>query len=164
MIENNIDENIELKVLDDLLRTLLVSNSFKYSKIINETIDRCDFLKNVQTYIFESALLKLSKDCYVLETNIVINYPIQSHFNISFEGIVFIKNGGYEKQYQQTQQKEIEFYEMMNRQSALESKNTLFQAQLVVLTYLIAFGTLVAAIYYLLEVLAFLGVLQTQKA
>ena len=35
MIENNIDENIELKVLDELLTTLLVSNSFKYSKIIN---------------------------------------------------------------------------------------------------------------------------------
>lgn len=157
------NDNTELKILDELLRTLLVSNSLKYKNIINKTIDRCKFLNEVETYTFESALLKLSKDGYVLETNKVINYPLQSDFNISFEGIVFIKDDGYEKQSQRTRQKEIEVSEIASRQSALELKNTRLQAQLVVLTCLISFGTLLSAIYYLLEILAFFGLLQSQK-
>jgi len=157
------NDNKELKILDELLTTLLVSNSVKHDKIINETIYRCQYLENVEQYTFQMALLKLSKDDYVMLTNINVNEPIKSDFRISFEGIVFNKNGGYEKQNKKNLQMETEVSEIEKRQSALESKNTSLQYQLVVLTYLIAFGTLLSSIYYLLEVLAFFGVLQSKK-
>ena len=159
----NMIDNIELKILDELLRTLLVSNSVKYDKIINETIDRCEFLKDVEKYIFESALLKLSKDSYVFETNKYINEPLKSDFNISFEGIVFIKNGGYRQEALVAQRKE-DAYALLNVEQKLHASSLLrVNERLASLTWIIAIGTGIAAAYYLLEILVFFGFLQSQK-
>ncbi|MBA0883599.1 hypothetical protein [Flavobacterium undicola] len=156
-------DNTELKILDEILKTLSISDSVKWFEIMNETLDRCEFLKDVDHFTFQVALLKLVKDDYVIETNKDIDNPKKTHYNISFEGLFFIKNGGYENQNLKSHQVEMEVVEMKKMQSLLEAKNASLQVQLVVLTYLIAFGTLVAAIYYLLEVLAFLGVCQSKK-
>jgi len=157
------NDNTELKILDELLKTLSISNSVKWFEIINETLDRCDFLTNVDHFTFQVALLKLVKDDYVIETNKDIDNPKKTHYNISFEGLFFIKIGGYGQERLEVQIKE-DAYELLNaEQKIYASSLLLLNRRLVFLTWIIAFGTSLAAIYYLLEILAFLGVLQSQK-
>lgn len=144
-------ENIELKILDELLRTLLISNSIKWDKIMNETIDRCQYFENVEQYTFQMALLKLSKDDYVMITNKNVNEPIKSDFRISFEGIVFIKNGGYITQLDKNQMQQ-------NLNDFLKSQQTRHSKILVRLNYWLVFGAILVAIDSIMNILHFFGV------
>jgi len=144
-------DNTELKILDELLKTLSNSNSVKWFEIMNETLDRCEFLKDVDHFTFQVALLKLVKDEYVIETNKDIDNPKKTHYNISFEGLFFIKKGGYDQALLEVQRKENAYADLVTEQRKQS-------ASLVVLNRWVVFGAIVVAIDSTLNILRFFDV------
>ena len=148
-----------IKILDELLKHLTETEHTEFGRIRNETIEKSEFLKDIGNSTLHSALLKLVKDGYVNQTSKhstdqLFNTPRTDHYyKISFEGLVFIDSGGYENQNRENQRIENWNNEMTERQNALESKQSRNQGQLVVLTWIIAIGTLIAGVYYFLEIL-----------
>lgn len=160
-------ENI--KILDELLKYLEITDFRTFAEMRNDANKKSEFLKDIDNFIFKSALLKLVKDGYVIEYSETITDRIfggektNYSYDISFEGIFFIKNGGYENEYQKNQIQQIEYSDLQKKQSDLELKQLKIQSQLVLLTLIVALGTLIAGLYYILEILAFFGVLISQK-
>ncbi|MCD8423649.1 hypothetical protein [Tenacibaculum finnmarkense] len=146
-----------IKILDELLKYMTETNHDKFNQIRHDVNDKSDFLKDVDNPTLHSALLKLVKDGYVnreSEDSIdpLFKTPRTDYFyKISFEGLVFIKNGGYHNYYEKTRMKE-------NELSDLKSQQSRHSTHLVFLTWLIALGTLIAGVYYILEILKTLGV------
>ncbi len=157
--------NEEFKILDGILRYLLKNGNKSFTYIKEDSQLKSEFAVDIDNNTLASAFVKLVKDKYVNINEQTIGLKMDNsprninYYNISFEGIIFIKNDGYEKEHQNNQKIEIESAEMKKRQFLLEEKHSSIQFQLLVLTWVIAIGTSVAAIYYLLEVLKFLGVL-----
>lgn len=160
-------ENI--KILDELIKYLKVTKFRTFVEIRNDANEKSNFLKDIDNFIFKSAVLKFVKDGYVIEyseitTDRIFGGQITNYsYDISFEGIFFIKNGGYENGYQKNQKQQIEYSELKKKQSLLEEKQVSNQFQIVVLTWIIALGTIIAGVYYILEIFAFFGILQSQK-
>ena len=148
-----------IKILDELLKYLKETEHNQFVYIRNDVNDKSEFLKYIGNSTLHSALLKLVKDGYVNQesehtTDQIFNKPRTNHYyKISFEGLVFIDCGGYENQIRENQKIETSRNEMIERQNALEEKQGRNQTQLVVLTWLIALGTLIAGVYYFLEIL-----------
>ena len=160
-------ENIN--ILDALLKYLEITNFRTFAEMRNDANEKSEFLKDIDNFIFKSALLKLVKDGYAIEYSETTTDRIfggektNYYFDISFEGIFFIKNGGYENEFQKNQKQQIEYSSLQKKQSLLEQKQLKIQSQLVLLTLIVALGTLIAGLYYILEILAFFGVLISQK-
>jgi hypothetical protein len=169
----NIFKNIlkmdNIKILDEVLKYLIITEFRTFAEMRNDANEKSDFLKDIDNFIFKSALLKLVKDGYVIEysenkIDEIFNTPRTNYYyDISFEGIIFINAGGYENEYQKNQMQKIEYFELKKKQSLLEEKQLKTQFQLVLLTLIVALGTLIAGLYYILEILAFFGVLTSQK-
>lgn len=158
-----------IKILDDLLKYLVETEYNEFAYIRNDVNDKSEFLKNIDNRTLHSALLKLVKYGYVNQesektTDRLFNTPRTDHYyRISFEGLVFIKNGGYENEFHKSQSIESLKNEMIQRQNDLEEKQSRNQTQLVVLTWVIALGTLIAGVYYFLEILGFFGTFSCDK-
>lgn len=150
---------MELEILDALLKYLKDTNHNTFQHIKSDVKNKSAFLKDIDDKILYSALLKLVKDDYVYEDFQKIGSLSGNVYNISFEGIFFINNGGYEKEHQNNQKAEIESAELKKRQFLLEEKHSSIQGQIVFLTLIIAIGTLIPAVYYIIEILKFFGVL-----
>ncbi len=74
------------------------------------------------------------------------------HFEITFKGKMFIQEGGYEGHYLKLASESI-------RLGKLDENQKSTNENMVFLTRVVAFGTTVAAIYYLLEVLKYFCVI-----
>lgn len=164
-------ENTQLKILDELLEYLLTTELNRLEELRNDTIKKSEFLKSVNNFTFNSALKKLSKDGYVIEKYkkiVTQKSNIQKtntyyYYDISFDSMFFIKNGGYRQEALVAQRKEDE-YVLVNAEQKLHASSLLrANEKLAFLTWIIAIGTGIAAIYYLLEILAFFGVCQSEK-
>lgn len=147
----------QIKILDELLKYLDKTEFTTFAKMRNDANKKSKFLKDIDNFIFKSALLKLVKDGYVLEYSEnttdrifdgqIINYS----YNISFEGIFFIKNGGYAKQNSENLKKETEYENIQT-----EQRN---QASAIVrLNRWLVFGAIVVAADSILNILHFFGV------
>lgn len=158
-----------IKILDELLKYLSITEHTQFVYIRNDINNKSEYLKDIDNFTLHSALIKLEKDGYVNteskdSIDPLFKSPRKDHYyKISFEGLVFIKNGGYESEYQKNQKEQIEYSELKKKQSLLEEKQVSNQFQIVVLTWIIALGTLIAGLYYILEILEFFGVLTSQK-
>ena len=153
-----------IKILDELLKYLTETEYNKWIGIRNDTLKKSDFLKDIGNSTLHSALLKLVKDEYVNQdsentTNQIFNTPRTNHYyKISFEGLVFIKNGGYQNQNDEIQRKQNELSDLKSQQSAHSISLVRLNRWLVILTWVIAIGTFVAGIYYLIEILKAFGI------
>lgn len=158
---------MELEILDAILKYILKNGNNSFGFIKKDDKLKSTFSQEVENNTLASAFIKLEKDGYInsylkkVGLNLDNTPRTVDYYNISFEGIFFIKNGGYEKELQKNQKAEIEFVELKKRQFLLEEKHSSIQCQLLFLTWVIAIGTFVAAIYYLIEVLKFFGVLNS---
>lgn len=157
--------NKELEILDGILKYLLNNGNKTFSFIKDDENLKSAFSHKVENNTLESAFVKLVKDGYVNVNeqtrgmNMNKTPYVVECYNISFEGIFFINNGGYEKEHQNNQKAEIESAELKKRQFLLEEKHSSIQGQIVFLTLVIAIGTLIPAVYYIIEILKFFGVL-----
>jgi hypothetical protein len=148
---------MELKILDELLKYLLITKYSEFAYMKNDANKNSEFLKDVENSTFHSALLKLVKDGYVNEnsentTDRIFNTPRTNYFyNISFEGMFFINNGGYAKQNAETLKKETEYENVQAEQRKQASA-------LVRLNRWLVFGAIVVAIDSILNILHFFGV------
>lgn len=96
-------------------------------------------------------LMKLIKDGFVNSEKKLprkIEGPLitEKHYSITFEGVIFAKEGAYANALSQK-----------NRLLEIESGNRENARHTLYLTLTIAFGTLAAAIYYLIEILKLFG-------
>ena len=99
-----------------------------------------------EKHYFERAILMIEKDGYVFSKDKSIPSGSRTTFYISFEGLVFLEQGGYRGEYERNLSEAA-------RLASLESRQAQAERNLLILNSLIAFGTLVAAVYYVLEIL-----------
>ncbi|MEO8254574.1 MAG: hypothetical protein ABI554_09330 [Flavobacterium sp.] len=148
---------MELKILDELLKYLSITEHNTFAYIKNDANEKSEFLKDIDNSTFHSALLKLVKDGYVNQdsenaTDRIFNTPKVNHYyNISFEGMFFIKKGGYHQAFLETQRKENAYVDLQNEQRRQS-------ASLVMLNRWVVFGAIVVAIDSILNILHFFGV------
>jgi hypothetical protein len=148
---------MELKILDELLKYLLITEYCEFAFMKNDANKNSEFLKDIESPTFHSALLKLVKDGYVNEssqntTDEIFNTPRTNYFyQISFEGMFFIKNGGYAKQNSENLKKETEY-------ESIQSEQRKQASALVRLNRWLVFGAIVVAIDSVLNILNFFGV------
>ncbi len=143
-----------IKILDELLKYLEITEFRTFAEMKNDANDKSVFLKDIDNFIFKSALLKLVKDGYVIKyientTDKIFNTPqINNYYDISFEGLFFINNGGYEKQNAENLKKETEYENIQIEQRKQAS-------DLVRLNRWLVFGAIVVAIDSVLNILHF---------
>ena len=148
-----------IKILDELLKYLVKTEHDQFAYIRNDVNDKSEFLKDIGNSTLHSALLKLVKDGYVNQesentTDQIFNTPRTNHYyKISFKGLVFIKYGGYQNQLDKNQKKENEVSDLKSQQFAHSVSLFRLNRWLVTLTWVIAIGTFIAGIYYLIEIL-----------
>lgn len=146
---------MEIKILDEILEYLLyVQNQEKPYNVGNNDRDR-QFLK-YNKELFKAAIQKLLKDEYIfLGTNVKIEIINQTHiaglYDITFEGIIFIKSGGYEQkqiQNKRTEKAIVDLREEQRRQSKT----------LVNLNRWLVFGAVIVAVDSILNILNFFDI------
>ncbi len=148
---------MELEILDALLKYLLHNSNNSFSFIKDDDKLKSEFLQEVENNTLASALLKLVKDGYVNShlNKVGLNSDNTprtiDYYNISFEGIFFIKNGGYHKALLETQRKENAYADLQTEQRKQAST-------LVKLNCWLVFGAVVVAIDSILNIMHFFGV------
>lgn len=125
------------QLLDD---TLLFFNGINYQMGSPFVAQKLKPILNVTELKIWYILNKLVEDGYLHKT--VANARHDYFYTISFNGSVFIENGGYIA-------KSIRDAFEHNRLEKLEISQMESQKSMTRLTMIIAFGTLVAAVYYL---------------
>lgn len=146
-----------IKILDELLKYLSETEYNQFADIRNDINNKSDFLKDYDNSIIHSALLKLEKDGFVNtdskdSIDPIFNSPRRDHYyKISFEGLFFIKNGGYKKQNSKKLKKETEYENLQTEQRNQASA-------LVRLNRWMVFGAIIVAIDSILNILHFFGV------
>jgi hypothetical protein len=144
---------MELEILDALLKYLKDTNHNTFQFIKSDVKNKSAFLKEIDDKTLYSALLKLVKDDYVYEDFQKIGTLSGNLYNISFEGLSFIAEGGYVSRKERNQAQDKKLKDIVIVQS--------FQQKWIHrLTWIIGLGTLVAGVYYLIEILKFFGVLK----
>lgn len=113
--------------------------SFSYT-IIENHVKRTSELKITVTMLRE-ILKKLVNDGYITERKQEEGY--QSIYHVSFEGLVF---EGYVHENEANHKEQERLHTLENRQLALSRRMN-------ALTAIVAVGTIVAAVYYLMEIL-----------
>ena len=162
--DNLITEN--LKLLDNALDYLIQSETLSLSiddlriKLINETDKKLE-LKNSDNMsvdelfadIFSKQnqktknLIKINEVLLLLESKKLIKLIEQNHIRITYQGII-----QHSKGYLNTYTSELESSQRLRN---VENVQKFHLCWMTILTSIIAFGTLVAAIYYILEIFSF---------
>ncbi len=133
----------------------VLSSLDNYSKTINEIQKEL----NLEISTFKDVrmiLEKLVKDKYAQEIKEEVRYEGPAFlkppggtwsysYKLSFEGKVFIQQGGYREQFKVNVAENIRLDNLEKRQKHFEWNQTL-------LLTLVAVGTLIAAVYYLMEI------------
>lgn len=149
--------NKELEILDGILKYLLNNGNNAFSYIKDDEKLKNELSQEVENNTLASALIKLVKDEYVnshlkkvgLNSD---NTPVTvEYYNITFEGIFFIKRGGYRQEFLEAQRKE-NAYVILNAEQRKQSISLLW------LNRWVAFGAVVVAIDSILNILHFFGV------
>jgi hypothetical protein len=144
----------ELEILDAILTYLKDTEYNTFQFIKSDIKNKSAFLKEIDDKTLRSALLKLVKDDYVHKDFQKIGTLSGDLYEISFEGLSFISEGGYVSRMErnQTQDKKL------NDIAILQSSQ---QKWILRLTWVVGLATLVAGVYYLIEILKFFGVLNS---
>ena len=151
---------MELELLDVLLRNFLAINNSSETMVILPDFKSKKYLGFNEKTI-QSALEKLLKDEFITHTSgTKSNRPqfMIGLYKITFEGLVFIQQGGYVGQMDRNQrlQNERQDLEALNRNLVLEShKMARINTRL---TYWVASGAVVAAIAAVFQILQYFGV------
>lgn len=145
---------MELEILDALLKYLKDTKHNTFTSIANDAKKESEFLKGIEDKTLHYALLKLVKDNYVNQDFQKIGTLNGNLYEISFEGLSFISEGGYvlREKRNRLQDKKL---------NDIEITQSLQQKWILRLTWVIGIGTLVAGVYYLIEILKFFGILKT---
>jgi hypothetical protein len=113
------------------------------SKTLNDRKESSDMLLMIQKLLDDKYIYSIPSDNNVLT------------YKITFDGLVFHQKGGYDQQ-RKNNQAEIDY---IKRLATKTEDNTLFQTasqkKINLLTFFVALGTLIAACYYLEEILKF---------
>jgi DNA-binding PadR family transcriptional regulator len=145
---------MELEILDALLTYLKKTNSNTFQFIKRDIKNKSELLKGIDEKTLTSALSKLYKDDFINKDLQEIG-TLKGHlYEITFEGLSFISEGGYvlRKERNQLQDKKLNDIAIVQA----------FQQKWIhVLTWVIGVGTLVSAIYYFLEILKIFGLLNS---
>lgn len=112
----------------------------------------------LEKYMIDNAINKLEKDGY-LSTSIINVTPLidgtdkATIYTITWEGQFFISRGGYQGETFRASSEKKRLADV-EKQSAKTAK------QMVILTRWIVAGTIIAGIYYLLEILKFANIIK----
>lgn len=148
---------MEIKILDTVLKYLLHNGNNSFSFIKDDDKLKIEFSQEIENNTLASALIKLVKDGYVNINEQTVGLKMDNsprnvdYYNISFEGIFFIKKGGYHQALLEAQRKENEYDDLKNEQRKQS-------ASLVRLNRWMVFGAIVVAIDSILNILHFFGV------
>lgn len=158
---------MEIKLLDDILKYLIYIQKAEKPYIVGSNKIDNSFI-NIDNNLFKSAILKLKNDNYIyfgnnVKLEIINNRTIAGLINMSFEGIMFINQGGYQSYYNKLQIEQNLMSDLKSEQRIHSSALVRLNRWMVGLTIFVAIGTLIAGVYYVLEILSFFGILTSQK-
>lgn len=136
-----------LKILDDVLEQ--ISNTKGVHTLLSVQVIVTNDEVNMETV--ENCIDKLIEDGYVFEDTYTDymseakpkTFPV---FKVSFSGQFFLSRGGYQSEFLRENSERIRMF-------AIETQQMENNQQIVLLTKWIAGGTIMAAIYYLIEIL-----------
>lgn len=152
--------NKELEILDGILKYLLNNGNNTFSFIKDDENLKSAFSQEVENNTLASAFIKLVKDGYVNINEQSIGLKMDNsprsvnYYNISFEGMFFIKDGGYHQALLEVQRKE-------NAYDVLKTEQRKQSISLLWLNRWVAFGAVVVAIDSILNILHFFGILNS---
>lgn len=137
---------MEFKLLDDLLNVIAKLNrKSDFNSIQNILRLQYPYTNEIAEQVIYSAFRKLRKDGYVTDVKETLSNEMGSNilaefisYEVSFEGIVFSKFGGYSQE--------------KNNQLRRDKQDTRNRNQLLFLNIVIALGTLIAGVYYLIQI------------
>ena len=146
---------MEIKLLDDILKYLLYIQRAEKPYVVGSNPVDSSFIK-IDNNLFKSAILKLQKDDYIyfgnnVELKNITNLHIAGLIEISFDGIIFINQGGYHQALKEAQRKE-------NVYDDLQTEQKKQAISLLRLNRWLVFGAIVVAIDSILNILIFFGV------
>lgn len=146
---------MELEILDEILEYLLFLHSVEKPHMVGEH-ERDNYFIKYDDQFFSAAINKLLKDQYIaLLTNVKVELinrrRIAGLCDITFEGIIFSKSGGYKKQIIENHNKENALIDLQEEQRK-QSKT------LVNLNRWLVFGAIIVAIDSILNVLKFFNI------
>lgn len=155
---------MEIKLLDDILKYLLHIQKAEKPYIVGLKPIDSSFIK-IDNSFFKSAILKLLKDDYIylgnnVELKNINNLSIAGLIEITFDGIIFINQGGYQNYYNKLLIEQNLISEIKDEQRRHSKALVHLNRWMVGLTIVVAIGTLIAAIYYLVEIFSFFGILK----
>jgi hypothetical protein len=134
------------ELLDDILA--LISHNLKINKDALKTeLDKRSSFSGLHPNFFDEAINKIEKDGY-LRIEEIAGTDIPT-YAITFDGIYFEAAGGYKGHHN----RKVAENERLDKLDILQKENV---AKLNVLTFVIAAGTAVAALYYIKELLVYL--------
>ncbi|TCN50015.1 hypothetical protein D0809_24025 [Flavobacterium circumlabens] len=137
---------MEFKLLDDLLNVIAnLDRKSDFNSIQNILGLQYPYTNEISEQVIYSAFRKLRKDGYVTEVKETLSNEMGANilaefisYEVSFEGIVFLKFGGYSQE--------------KNNQLRRDKQDTRNRNQLLFLNIVIALGTLIAGVYYLIQI------------
>lgn len=135
---------MDISILDDLLSYMSKIDSSQHSKKIVKQFLEENPNSTITQVVILKAIQKLYKDGYIDELEQNIPFSTQGTFTtytISFDGLVFLSEGGYNLRSKKIQLEEQRLYDV-------EKSQFVQQKWIHHLTWIIAIGTAVAAIYY----------------
>jgi len=150
---------IAIRKLDNVLKILSDSTEAEIQNnvpiAILDVFEISEFYKNahkteLKNHEFNLIIDKLLKDDYIFKEQIDKSQP--PRFGINYIGYIFNSEGGYE-------QKMINDDDENTRMDKIEENQKFHRRALTWLTSLVAVGTLIAAIYYSVELLKYFHVL-----
>jgi DNA-binding PadR family transcriptional regulator len=137
---------MEFKLLDDLLNVIAnLNRKSDFNSIQNILRLQYPYRNKISEQVIYRAFRKLRKDGYVTEVKETLSNEMGANtlavfisYEVSFEGIVFSKFGGYSQE--------------TNNQLRRDNQDARNRNQLLFLNIVIALGTLIAGVYYLIQI------------
>lgn len=142
-----------IQILDEVLAFMASDHPMVQTSISHEQLHKTlKDEKNIDLSKEElsSIIIKLQNDVYIRE--VIRSMPFGGQnlkfvsYIITLEGIVHNRTGGYKKQ-----------FEEINKIKSIEDQQKRQATQLLILNWLVAIGTLVAAVYSTVEILKTFG-------
>ncbi|QSW88308.1 hypothetical protein J0383_18845 [Flavobacterium endoglycinae] len=148
----------DLEILDKILSTLSQPNTKKATKLDLSVILRKDPIihlyynefileKNIERLLEENYIKEVAEDVHIRD----FGTHSVTYYTLTTIGYIFIKEKGYQNTYYSNLSIEQENRELRKSQIELNKSVVETNKRTLKLTSWIAFGTIVAAVYYLVE-------------
>lgn len=155
---------MDISILDDLLLFMSKIDGSEEFYYISQNFLKTNSNPNIDNGILYKAIQKIVKDGYVeynesgsYNESIFGGINVRTTYIISFDGLVFISQGGYQGQMDRIQKSQNERQNLENENRLLRIEQAHFAKITVRLTWVVAISAVLPSIYALFQILEYFG-------